>query len=349
MKVCIEFALMGMFACVATVASVSAAAQTTDAAPSYRLTVMQPLPGQNDCNASSLNDRGQATGYCMKFDENAWEFRIWPYLWQGGSNVAPLDLPPRDFPFAPMYGINNKGWITGIFDASAVIFKGPGNIETIAHGPAGWGWFPSDINSRGDVVGRGEHVYNGERVAFVYMDGVKTDLTSVGMYDANAINYLRQVAGGCSVAAPDGGTEGRACVYAGGRAVPLPGRMLRGSRAVDLNNKGQVVGWYTKPGAPFVQGFLHQRGVNTDLGPWLPESINGSGTIVGNRPVKGSTRIPFVRTGGRVYELRSVVHNLGDFVPNYVKEINEAGAIVGDGYYKGKPNQGRGFILHPAR
>ena len=144
------------------------------------------------------------------------------------------------------------------------------------------------INVWGAVVGWAETVA-GEAHAFVWQDGVMTDL-GAGRTDltvAYAINDDGTIAGmSWPMAAVPGSPMGRAVVWEDGQVVDLGACLaVPCSAGLDINNAGQVVGWSV--GEELAQHAYVWDGIaRTDLGAALPgasqaRGINVSGAVVG--------------------------------------------------------------------
>jgi probable HAF family extracellular repeat protein len=188
------------------------------------------------------------------------------------------------------YGINNSGQIVGGFnggDEQAFLYSnGMGMIAiggsySEAHG----------INDSGQIVG---YTYTGGVAgysAFLYSNGVTTDLGNLGGTGtfANGINNSGQVVGR---AYTPGDASCHAFLYNSGVMTDigtLPGESI--SVAYAINNSGQVVGASFTNGADPDHAFLYSGGVMTDLNSLIDtasgwtladaNAINDKGQIVG--------------------------------------------------------------------
>jgi probable HAF family extracellular repeat protein len=163
----------------------------------------------------------------------------------------------------------------------------------------------SGVNNRGEVVGLSGAQRIDRRHAFLYRNGVMTDLGRfglIGSHDGPAINDSGQVTGvvqfGTQASGP--GQKLHAFLYDAGGMHDLgtpPGYSM--SLGGGINSRGQIVyeAWGNKPGAamPLDHAFLASGGA-VDIGIlpgcWntIPAGINATGRIVGysQRQIGGS-------------------------------------------------------------
>jgi len=165
--------------------------------------------------------------------------------------------------------VNNKGQITGTtFDSGGAVVGyvwDSGSVMILP--PVEQGEFVSDareINSRGVVVG------TGELHAVIWIDGQPIDLgvaPEFGGSRGNAINDRGQVAG-----VLEGGVSGsRAFIWDRGNMTVLPPlRDLPFNAALDINNKGDIVGVAESPALFFP--VLWRDGVAIDLNTLIDEN-----------------------------------------------------------------------------
>jgi probable HAF family extracellular repeat protein len=107
-----------------------------------------------------------------------------------------------------------------------------------------------------------------------------------------------------------------------------------------INDEGEIVGVASTAGEATVHGALWKNGVITDLGPLPGEcasqafAINSKGQIVGQSfPCDGSTPQAVIwETDGTVHDLNALVQQGSGLVLTDPKIINDAGAIVVEGF-----------------
>lgn len=181
--------------------------------------------------------------------------------------------------------------------------------------------YAADVNARGQVVGVSVTA-SGDRHAFLWRDGIMTDIGTLGgsWSVASAINGSGHIAG-ISVAASG---ETHVFLHSNGTLLDL-GPALSWT-SVRLNNRGQVA-WT----APMPDGTRHAvlwtDGVRLDLGAL---GDTGSSTAHGlddlGRVVGGSNERPFLWQAGVMRELPS----LGG--PAWASDLNGRGQVVGTSY-----------------
>jgi len=302
-------------------------------AQEYRVESLEPLVGPNSF-ARSINNRGEIVGYAVE-NLNTRAFLLTAKgkvdlgVSSGASAVAlNINSPGQVVGFLEngegtfgflyssdifqslgalggrnsyAFGINDTGEIAGYVDAApgpkAFVLK-QGTVVELGH----LGGLESQafgINQAGQVVGSSRVIPGEQAQAFLWNDGVLTNLNlrpggSAGwiLTEARAINSLGNIVG-------SGWTnqEHSAFYFSSGFVSGigiLPGGT--NSYALGMNISNQVVGASTvKHGE--VRGFLWENGVLKDLNTFIPRSsgwvlreahgINDSGQIVGWGEVKG--------------------------------------------------------------
>jgi probable HAF family extracellular repeat protein len=220
---------------------------------------------------------------------------------------------------------------------------------------------PAGLNSSGVVVGFGA-VANGDRHAFQYSNGVLTDLGTLGNQQswAKGINDSGVIigqAGNTSVTTTftfsqgvfttlpssiqeveainsSGTIVGVAQVLGNTQAISYNGSTTTlldptsySSRAVAINDSGQIaVRGYTSLGAP-IQGYLYSGGTLTSIGTlggagtWI-DDINNAGQVVGGSQTGSGAWHNFIYSGGTMVDL-------GTTYPGLNVALNNLGQVVG--------------------
>jgi probable HAF family extracellular repeat protein len=207
------------------------------------------------------------------------------------------------------------------------------------------------INNAGQVVGNSHYSHG----AFLYSDGVMTDLGSLGgtpdYSDAYAVNNSTQVVGGVNYVGDSDFDRG---VLWEDDTVTDLGDLPGGpdaTRAYDINNLGQIVGESAVASETVGHAFLWQDGAMTDLGVLPGESdsyafgINDRGVVVGTSYGTTPSRAFIWDSENGMRDLNSMLDSSGDgWILSGCRDINEAGQIVGSGYHHGKQHA---FLLSP--
>jgi probable HAF family extracellular repeat protein len=188
-----------------------------------RMTDLGTLSGKPsaDSEAFAINDRGQVLG-------NSWESRLArrQFLWQNGRMTV-LGSPAGERP-GYWSAINRRGQVIGFCvaanDASRPCLWQNGT-------PIDLGTLRGDrgraigINGRGQIVGRvNVRPWSGESVAFVWQNGVMTQLPSLPTNNDHTTIWLR------------GSSEHRT------PCPPFVCSWITGSTAIAINDRGVIVG-----------------------------------------------------------------------------------------------------------
>jgi probable HAF family extracellular repeat protein len=250
------------------------------------------LPGGTYSSASAINDLGQVVGTADAAGTPSQGF-----LWDQGT-MRDLGALGGDAAFA--YGVNDVGQVVG----ESATLPGPtayhaclwqnGTITDLGT-LGGGGSFANGISNAGDVVG-GAALANGRTHAFLYRDGVMTDLGAPpGNTDttAYAINGAGQVVGTAEFDDdPPPYNYYHALLWQDGTMTDLGTLGGPSSEAVAINDAGDMVGGSQLPGSPGSYpnvGFLYHHGVLTDLNTLL---VPGSGwTIVAANGINDAGQI----------------------------------------------------------
>jgi probable HAF family extracellular repeat protein len=239
--------------------------------------------------------------------------------------------------------INNSGHLVGWYEMS----DGSRSAFLYDHGQAatlgtlgGTYTIAKSINDLRQIVGIS---YTGTNRPFIYQNGVMSDLIPNGPeFYPTGINDSGQISGYTSAI--------RASLFSNGTITDLgtPSGYL--SFAEGINNRGDVVGNYDRPG-PFgaeTRAFVHSGGKLIDLGtlygntflevPFTSaEAINELGQIVGRGKTAANKMHAFLYSGG-------VIHDLGTMggQSSQAYGINNLGQVVGE--FAGTPPERRAFV-----
>ena len=192
---------------------------------SGRLKDLRRLPGATDSTAYAINGRGQIVGWS---DNHA-------ILWQDDA-MRDLGTLPRER-FSRAVAINGHGQIVGwsrrswSSDPHGVLWSAGKTID-LGRGAA------FAINERGQIMGNGYFWERGRR-------------TTVDIVHESAMNDRAQIVGQ---------SNDSAVIWENGHTTILPSLGGKESWALDINNRGQIVGWATTP-------LGKQRGVLWTLQP----------------------------------------------------------------------------------
>jgi probable HAF family extracellular repeat protein len=164
------------------------------------ITALQVYPGDSDGTADALNDKGQMAGIsgeCSNAVGGA--SAIHAVFWQD-QNSTPIDMGNLGGQaWNTPNGMNSKGEVVG--------FGNPSGDKNAPFNPIAFYWsqstgmvnlgtldpFPNSIayaiNNKGLIVGQGLNLSTGASHAFIYQDGIMTDLNSL-MIGHNSLTLL---------------------------------------------------------------------------------------------------------------------------------------------------------------
>jgi probable HAF family extracellular repeat protein len=225
------------------------------------------------------------------------------------------------------------------------------------------------INQEGVIVGTAAVEPGADAALYAcrWAAGEAESLGTLGGYSvANDVSDRGWIVGGSGAATTDGrasvvGPGARAVLWRDGEMIELGTLGGDISQARALNESGQIAGYSTTGpdqtfAGPGMHAFLWQDGTMVDLGT-LPGSdlslafaINEAEQVVG---ASTSSDAPTAVSGGYAAVLwqDGTIVNLNDLIPadsgwwlSTAYGINDAGQIVGAGYYYGRL---RGFVLTP--
>jgi probable HAF family extracellular repeat protein len=336
------------------------------------ITALQTLGGTQN-QAYAINDRGEIVGQSRV----AGDASTHAFLYRQGQVFDLSPVNSGNIVTGGPTGINNAGQIASgfivggvyvpvIFNSLAQTATTLGSLGGVNAG--GLSGVATAINN-GDVAVGYAYLNALNRHAFVYREGVLSDIGSFGGYSAALdINDPGTIVGFASNAVNG---IAHAFLYRDGAMTdidPFGGGNFATSEsyANSINNGGDVVGEGLIQAGTAFHAFLNRRGAVTDLGT-LPggrssfaKAINESGVIVGNADVPFVdtcfdflTRqfVPcinyklsaFVYANGVMTDLNSLIPDGSGWELVYASDINNRGQIVGYGLLNGKL---RAFELH---
>lgn len=253
-----------------------------------------------------------------------------PFLWNNG-----VTTPFSPTPFGTGMSLNNEGYfISG--DSMMRRFTS-GGVQEVAD----VGGFASDINNHNHVVGSSMPDALG-RQSFLYKDGVKTYVGDAATM-ASLINDNDDITG--DVIRADG--TWRSVLISGGTTTdltPVVGDETHHTKALDISNSRQIVGYSLSPDGLSGKALLWENGRAIDLNSKVPAgsgwkltmatSISQDGTIVGHGVKDGVTKAFMLKPGGAqgatqtpsLASIALVNSETGQVVPGY--ENISAGAVI---------------------
>jgi probable HAF family extracellular repeat protein len=310
----------------------------------YKITELETPPGV-DSYALAVNNKEQVVG----------KVNCRAVLWYQGKRT---DLGTDGQDYSVAVAINNLGLIAGTayndigcHNPSHAFICTVGMMKDIGYlkrPPAG----ASGINDLGQVVGTSYDDTGNDR-GFVW-DSAKgmRDIGSASCYQSTArgINNKGQVVGE---------SAGRAFLWQDGKMTELDN--LEGmdhSSPAAINDKGQISGFsgnntygskeHTTRACLWTEGKVIALG--TLGGDWsLACAINDRGQVVGMSGISGSElgrtfAHGFIWENGKMVDLNLLVPENSGWVLHEASGINDTGAIVGSGDFKGRT---RAFLLTP--
>jgi probable HAF family extracellular repeat protein len=290
-----------------------------------------------------------------------------------GNKIKDLGVPTGGN-LSRARSINRSGQVVGEWRTSvggnfkAFLYKDGQMKDLNALIPAGSGWNllgAQAINQSGQIVGSG--TINGETHAFLYENGMVTDL---GVPPGDTFSEALGVNNSGDVVGESGSSDrGQAFLYANG-VMNKFGALLDHSvhpysEAMNLNDSGDVVGWSYTPMAsqldpPRGRAFLYNKNEDEEakiryLDP-LPDDrysrardVDESGLVVGwSRNDTGASQAQqfsaVLWEDGDVKDLNDLIPADSGWKLTDAYSINERGQIVGSGF---KDGQLRAFLLTP--
>ena len=331
--------------------------------PGYNVVDLGTLPvaaGGRYVEAWDINNTGQVAGI-SNMTPSGWSSTFkHGYLYSAGTMK---DLGTLGGFISEAAGIGRLGHVVGnsltnsgyahafVWTAGSMKDLGvlPGHYESYAFG----------VNDSGYAVGYSTSGSTDEK-AFVYSAGVMKNLgvlTGGTRSRAAAINSLGHVVGYSTLS----GYREHAFVHSDGTMKDLGtigGNAAGNSRAVDINDKGQIAGTSTV-GADLsvMHAFLYMNGSFQDLGTLAgypfsyARGLNGNGHVVGFAAATedrftGDQKRAFLYRDGRLLDLNDAIAPGSAWTLLQANAINDSGAIVGTGKINGET---RAFLLTPLK
>jgi len=236
---------------------------------------------------------------------------------------------------AQLFGINDVGQIVGSYGGYTGFEYDQGAFHSVPP-------IPRDINNVGQIVGALSPSGGG----YLYFDGMLTLLNNT--LSANGINNLGQIVGN----ADNGAGSFTGFLYSNGTYSPInvPGSSY--TQAYDINDLGDIVGFFTYAGeitTQYIHSFVYRNGlysvfdvpdaVQTYPYGTIVTGINNAGDMVGFYE-SPSGRGSFAYSGG----VFSTIAVPGAFESTTAFHINNAGQVVGQYSADGSS---RGFLATP--
>ena len=349
-------------------------ASGTVTAPKYFITDLGTLGGTQSF-AYGINDSGQVVGYSWLTGDAGGD----SFLYSNGKMISlfPLNSHSQGILTVGPTGINNRGQIASgivnngiyypaIFDIKTREITTLGSLGGVTS--YGFNGVATSINNLGQAVGY-SYIDNVNRHAFLYSDGMMTDIGSFGGYSgANAINNEGIIVGFSS---DRYNGRAHAFLYTNGVMTDLDpfgdsDFSSSESYAYDVNNLGQVVGEFLTADQSAFHAFLYSEGVFTDLGSaGSPETaafaINNQGQVVGTTlipyddvcfdydfgkyvPCIKYKQHAFIYENGNITDMNTLIPPGSGWELTWALDINNHGQIVGYGLVNDKF---RAFLLTP--
>jgi probable HAF family extracellular repeat protein len=176
-----------------------------------------------------------------------------PFLWEHGTM---LDVGTLGGTFGSPYSLNNRGQVVGTSNLAGNLTAHPflwpgvnGKMQDLGTLGGSFG-IAGRINDAGEVVGIATNQNDQALLAFLWKDGVMTDLGTLNGYDCSGASYInskRQIVGSSfpCVTGPDGPAHGflwQNGVMTDLNAFVPPGSGLTLSDAGFISDRGEIAG-----------------------------------------------------------------------------------------------------------
>ena len=311
-------------------------ASSSALAANWTLTDLGALGAEHSLNytskACNINNSGQVAGQGVVLVNGEREMHY--VMWSNGTQI---DLGIRgETSVAP---INDAGQVAGLDAAHSRSFRWQAGVVTQLP------WLPNttaanvaSINAHGIVAGWNRSPWGGGQAyeSVLWQGGAVTDLKLDYGHIVTAINDSNALAIMINY------TGRRSYVLSGGSTteVEWPGLPVEGGTgALDINNAGQVCGWFTFEGGVDLHAFLWPRGAGTPL-PEFPRggskavALNNHGHAVGWAYRAGNDAPAVLWRDGTLTALDSLPEvAAAGWSALEARDINDHDQIVGSGYH----------------
>ncbi|MCL2639627.1 MAG: DUF3466 family protein [Phycisphaerales bacterium] len=336
----------------------------------YSVTLISIGPEQIPAVAKDINASGQVTGYSQPqprdYNLSVLPLPAWPsppqaFLFQNGQGTF-LSMP-EGVQATYGYAINDSGTVVGptgnLFRPSFVYSDGQMTIISSPQSASGQlvdrrdmiGFYA--INASGDTVGGTFPSSLLDDHAAIWSNGSLQHIgTLPGATGSSAygINDAGLIVGTATTFSSTTITR-RAFLYDHGTMIDLGSLGGRNSTATAINNIGQITGSADLGIGIGAHAYLYDNGEMIDLGDLgggysTGLAINNLGQVVGYSYIVSLPPInhAFLYTNGQMLDLNSLIDPASGWVLWEATGINDAGQIVGHGYFNGIPHA---FLLTP--
>jgi probable HAF family extracellular repeat protein len=327
----------------------------------YFITDLGSLGG-SESFAYAINNRAQVVGS----SRIAGDTRTHAFLYDGGRVTDLFPLNSESVQTVGPTGISDYGVVaSGVINGGVYV---PALMDTTRNsisalpclgGTTSYGFsgVATAVNNRGVAVGYC-YVDQSSRHAFVYSNGVTTDIDAFGGYSGALDVNDQGVATGFVSRQPAG--VATAFVYQQGVMVEI---FPAGTESMGrgINSHGQIVGEYLASDGSGFHAYLYSNGAATDIGSsdsrdTVAFAINDNEQVVGLKaltfpstcaygPCTVTKQFAFIWEGGHMALLDALIPRDTNWEVSWAFDINNSGQIVGYGERNGKF---RAFLMTPA-